>query len=97
MQLLSSVHDLALNEHYFITLSKKQRPLQAKYLGAVKTKHNPDFYFRFTERKGFKETVSFFGINEIGVGSTPDEAKNNYAKFAIEIPLDAFENDDQIG
>jgi hypothetical protein len=89
---IQNVNDLVVNHVYFITLSKKQKAFKSKYLGCVKTKHEPDFYFKHLERKGFKDSISYFGINEIGIGNTKEDTQLNYGKLKVELPEIHFEN-----
>lgn len=90
---IQSVHDLQPRQEYYICLIPKGRAFKSIYLGCVKTPREPDFYFQLLERKGFKGSISFFGINEIGIGTSRNEARVNYGKGAIELPKDHFENE----
>lgn len=91
-----SINDIQNNQTYFICLSKVGKAFQSKYLGCVKESYGPDFYFEYLERKGFKGNISCFGINEIGVGITKDEAKENYGKLKIDLPQVHFQNKKEI-
>lgn len=81
-----SVNDLILSEEYYISLLPKSKTYKVIYLGCVKTISTPSFYFKFLERKGFKDGISFFGINEIGIGNSREEAKISYAKLKNQLP-----------
>lgn len=83
---MNSVHELTVNETYYICLIRNGRAFRSTYLGCLKTQNDPDFYFKHQERKGFKGITSFFGINEIGIGNTKEEAISNYKKWKIELP-----------
>ena len=39
-----------------------------------------------------KGTTSFFGINEIGLGTTKEQAVANYGQWKIELPIAHFES-----
>lgn len=93
---IQSVNDLVPNQEYYISLLPKSKTYRVVYLGCVKTVSAPDFYFRFLERKGFKEGISSFGMDEIGIGSSREEAKMSYALLKVELPEKHFEDTRQV-
>jgi len=81
-----TVNDLIPNTVYYIILSPTGRPTKVTYLGCVKESYGCNFYFKFLERKGFKGGISTFEISEIGIATTPEEAKGTYGQIKHELP-----------
>jgi hypothetical protein len=89
---IKTTNDLVIGNEYFIRLTKTTtKTIKVRFLAAYLPKervntNNLDYYFKYLERKGYKDGISFFGIDEIGIGSTRDEALKNYAKIPNEKP-----------
>lgn len=81
-----TVNDLIPTTVYYIILSPTGRPTKVTYLGCVKESYGCNFYFKFLERKGFKGGISTFEISEIGIATTPEEAKGSYGQIKHELP-----------
>lgn len=69
-----AVNDLITNTVQGIILSLIEKPIKPTYLGYVKESHCCNFYFKFLEQKGCKGGISTFGMDEIGIDLTPQEA-----------------------
>lgn len=93
---IKTVNDLQNNQEYYVCLIPKGRAVKSKYLGCVKTNASPDFYFKILEGQLGKDTIHFQGINEIGIGTTKEEAKQNFGKIPIELPTVHFDDKKQI-
>ena len=93
---INSVNDLIPNTECYITLSSKGNAIKATYLGCVKVGYRCDFYFRFLEKKGYKNGISFFGMDEIGIGNTREEAKEGYGKIKNVLPKIYVDTENEI-
>lgn len=83
---LNSVNDLKPNKDYYITLLPKSRANKVTYVGCVKESYGCNFYFKFLEGKTSKNCISFFNMDEIGIGDTKEEAKESYGIIKHELP-----------
>lgn len=93
---INSVDDLIPNTECYITLSSKGSAIKSTYLGCVKVGYGCNFYFRFLEKKGYKNGISFFGMDEIGVGNTREEAKDGYGKIKNVLPKIYVDTENEI-
>ena len=91
-----TVNDLIPNTDYYIILSPLARTLKTTYLGCVKESYGCNFYFKFLEGKGYKGSISTFGMDEIGIGRRPEEAKGSYGAVKHELPIVHFDSEKEI-
>ena len=70
--------NIAQGSECYLCLKSKGRAFLVEYIGWEETNSEPDFYFRHLPKSGLVPGISSYGINEIGVGFTKEEAIANY-------------------
>lgn len=78
------VLDLTVGTKCFLCLKPNGRAFHVEYLGWDDSGDEPDFHFRNLPKNGLLPGISYYGINEIGVGRTANQAVENYGKMSIE-------------
>lgn len=84
--IIKSVDDLNPNNNYYLSLLPKCRTYKVTYVGCVKENYGCNFYFKFLEGKASKNCISFYNMDEIGIGDTKEEAKESYGIIKHELP-----------
>ncbi|MEY3498432.1 MAG: hypothetical protein RL308_101 [Bacteroidota bacterium] len=94
MRLLSTT-DLHENREYYAQLIKGGKIRRIRLLGVVNTYPKPEICFQVIKQKRSDYVdYNFFGLNEIGIGTTSEEAEFNYGKL-IDSKMPTIYNSDQ--
>lgn len=94
---IKTTTDLSTNKEYYAQLVEDGKVRRIRFLGIVKSRPKPEICFQWlTNSTKTYHHFNFFGLNEIGIGTTHEEAKANYGRILDAKLPPAYDSDEDI-